>query len=65
MQHVKIQHKKYNTHLHRETELSSPEISMIENGPRQQYIETQPIPFQNDDPINDQIDNTGKVLVAL
>ena len=38
---------------------------MTEKGTNQQYFEIQNIPFQNDDPINDQLDNTGKFLVAL
>ena len=31
----------------------------------QQYVDIIPIPFQNDDPINVQLENTGKTLVAL
>ena len=42
---------------------------MIEEGPKQQYVEIWPIPFQNilstDDLINYYIENTGKILVAL
>ena len=34
-------------------------------GPKQQYVEILTITFQNDDPINDQIENTGKISVAL
>ena len=32
---------------------------------RPHYVEIQPIPFQNDDPINDQLEDTGKSLVVL
>ena len=38
---------------------------MIEKGPRKKSVKIQPIPFQNDDPINAHIENTGKILVAL
>ena len=38
---------------------------MREKGPKQQYVEIRPIPFQNDDPINYQLHKTGKILVAL
>ena len=33
---------------------------MMDKGPKKQYVEIQHIPFQNDDPINDHLDNTGK-----
>ena len=38
---------------------------MTDEALNQQYVEIQPIPFQNYNPINDQLDNTGKSLVAL
>ena len=38
---------------------------MMEKGTKQQYVEIGPIPFQNDDPINYLIENTGKILVVL
>ena len=52
-----IQHKQYNTRVQREVELFSPEPSMTEKGPRQQYVEIQPIPFHNDDPFNAHLKN--------
>ena len=61
IQHEKIQHKKYNTHVQREVGLSSPELSIMEKGPNQKSVEIQPIPFKNDDPINYKIENTGKI----
>ena len=36
---------------------------MMEKVSKQKYVEIWPIPFHNDDPINDQLDNTGKTLV--
>ena len=39
IQHRKIQHKKYNKHVQQEVEWSLPEISMIEKGSKQQYVE--------------------------
>ena len=65
IQHEGIQHEKYNTHIQRDLELSSPELSTTEKGPKQQYVDIRPLPFQNDDPINAHIDKTGKSLVAL
>ena len=50
-----MQHEKYNTHVQIEVELSLPELSMMEKGPKQKYVDILPIPFHNDDPINDQI----------
>ena len=44
--------KKYNTHVKREAELSSPELSMIEKGPKKKAVDIHPIPFQNDYPTN-------------
>ena len=38
---------------------------MTEKGPKQQYVEIWTIPFQNGDPINAQLENTGNVLIAL
>ena len=38
---------------------------MMEKVPKKKSFEIQPIPFQNDDPINYQLENTGKTLVAL
>ena len=32
---------------------------------KQQYVEIWPIPFQNDDPLNSHIYNTGKIRGAL
>ena len=37
----------------------------MEKWPKQQYVVIIPITFQNDDPIHDHLDNTGKILVAL
>ena len=65
IQRRKIKNKKYNKHAQREVELSSTHFSMIEKVPKQQYIDIQPILFQNDDPINAQLDNTGNILVTL
>ena len=56
--------EKYSTHVQREVELSSPELFMMQKVLKQQYVEIQPIPFNNDDPINSQLENTGKSLVA-
>ena len=38
---------------------------MMYKGKNQQYVEIQPSPFHNDDPINDHLDITGKSLSAL
>ena len=38
---------------------------MMEKVPKQQSIEIWHIPVKNDDTINAQIDNTGKISVAL
>ena len=51
---------KYKTHVQIEVELSSPDFSMTEKVPNQQYVEIFPISFQNDDPANAQLDITGK-----
>ena len=38
---------------------------MIEKVQKKKYVDILPIPFQNDDFINDQLENTGKILVTL
>ena len=38
---------------------------MMEKGPKQQYVDIRPIHFHNYGPINAQIYDTGKILVAL
>ena len=38
---------------------------MMEKGPKLKYVDIRPIPFQNDDPIKYQLENTGKFLFAL
>ena len=38
---------------------------MMEKGPKQQYNEIRPITFQNNDSMNAQINNTGKIVAAL
>ena len=38
---------------------------MMEKVTKKQSIEILPITFQNDDPINDHLKNTGNILVAL
>ena len=38
---------------------------MMEILPKKNSVEIHPIPFQNNIPINDQLDNTGKSLVEL
>ena len=38
---------------------------MLEKGPNQQSIDIWYLHFQNDDPINSQLGNTGKIKVAL
>ena len=38
---------------------------MIEKVLNQKYVDIQPIPFQNDDPISSQLENTGNIIVAL
>ena len=38
---------------------------MMEKGPKQKYVDIRPIPFNNDDPINSQLENTWNILVAL
>ena len=50
--------------VQREGGLSSPEISIVDKVPRQIYWDSA-IQFHNNDPINDQLDNTGKISVAL
>ena len=37
----------------------------MDKGPKQNSVDIWPIPFQNDDPVNDQLENTDKILVAL
>ena len=37
----------------------------MEKIPKKKYVEIRPIPFQNYDSINDQLENKGKCLVAL
>ena len=51
--------------MQREVEFSSTELSMMWKGPKQKYVEFQPVTFQNYDPINAQIDNTGIICVVL
>ena len=36
----------------------------MEKGPKQQYVEIWTVPFHNYDPINAQVENTGKNLVV-
>ena len=38
---------------------------MINKVQKQIYVEIQPITFHNDDPMNNHLDNTGKIIVAL
>ena len=38
---------------------------MIEVGQNQQPVDIHPAIFQNDDPLNSQLNNTDKILVAL
>ena len=38
---------------------------MMKKGPKQQFVEIRPIPFQNDDHMNAQLENTGKISVLL
>ena len=38
---------------------------MMGKGPKQKSVEIWSISFQNDDPINSQLDNTGKNVGAL
>ena len=57
--------QKYNTHVQREVELSSPEFSIMEKGPNQQYVDIRPITFHNDDHMNVQIEKTDKHLASL
>ena len=38
---------------------------MMEKVPKQQYNEVRPITFQNDDSMNAQINNTGKIVAGL
>ena len=38
---------------------------MMKKVPKQKSVDIRPIIFHNDDTINDQLDNTGKNLVAL
>ena len=52
-------------HIQRKNELSSLELSMVDEGPKQQYVETRTTNFHNYNLINSQIENTGKSLVAL
>ena len=37
----------------------------MRKGPKQKFVDIRLIPFQNNDPINNQLDNTVKNLVAL
>ena len=37
----------------------------MEKVPKQQYVEIWPIPFQNDNRIKAQLENTDNILVAL
>ena len=52
--------QKYNTHVQRQVELSSPELSMMEKGSKQKSVHIWPITFQNYDPINSHPKNTVK-----
>ena len=61
----KRKQEKFNTHIQREVELSSPEISMTEKGPNELYFQINPTPFQNDYPISAQLEKTSKILVVL
>ena len=36
----------------------------MEKGPKQQYVDIRPIPFQNEYYINNQLENTGMFLVV-
>ena len=56
----KIQHKHYNTHVKKDIELSPKELLMTEKELNQQTVDIRTIPFQNDDPINDQLKNNVK-----
>ena len=38
---------------------------MMDKGPKQHPVDIWPTPFHNYDPLNDQLDNTGKSLVAF
>ena len=38
---------------------------MMDKNSKQRYVEIMSITFQNDDPINGQLEGTGKMLVAL
>ena len=38
---------------------------MMEKVPKQKYVDIWPTPFQNNDHIGAQIENTGKMLVPL
>ena len=38
---------------------------MMDKVPKKKYVENWTIPFQNDDTINSQLENTGHFLVAL
>ena len=40
------------------------ELSMMEKVPKQKSVKICPIPYHKDDPINSQLDNTRKILVA-
>ena len=37
----------------------------MEKVPNQKSVDIRPIPFHNNDPINNQLENTGDILVAL
>ena len=60
-----IQQPKFNTHVQREVELSSPEPSMMKKRPKQQSAEILTLQFMKYDPINAHIKNTDKIVVAL
>ena len=38
---------------------------MIKKATKQQFVDIFSIPFQNEDPLNAQLDNTGTILVSL
>ena len=56
----KIQHKNYNTHVKKEIARPLYWNVMTEKELNQQPVDIRTIPFQNDDPINDQLKNTVK-----
>ena len=55
---------KYNTHVQIKVKFSSPKISIMDQVPKQQYVDIEPISLHNYDHINAQLDNKGKHLVV-